>query len=151
MRLEMFRMVDRLEVIAPDFDSVRFSAQVPTASVVFEGHFPGFAIMPGVLLLEAMAQASGYMLAARTKGEFMPFFAGVRRGKFRNFVLPGTLMSVDAKLVHEGSGFSVTSANIEIDGKKTSECELTLKLVPFPTEILRDAFLTEAKRIGVPL
>ncbi|MND00851.1 hypothetical protein D3C83_196030 [compost metagenome] len=60
-------------------------------------------------------------------------------------------MSVTAKILHEGSGFSVTSAAIEIDGKRTSECELTLKLVPFPTEVLREAFLTEAKRIGVPL
>jgi 3-hydroxyacyl-[acyl-carrier-protein] dehydratase len=151
MRLEYFRMLDRLEVISPDFDDARFMAQVPDASVVFEGHFPGFPIMPGVLLLECMAQASGYMLAARNKGQYMPFFAGVRRGKFRNFVMPGTLMSVSAKIVHEGSGFSVTAATIEIDGKRTSESELTLKLVPFPTEILRDAFLAEARRIGVPL
>jgi 3-hydroxyacyl-[acyl-carrier-protein] dehydratase len=151
MRLEYFRMVDRLEVISPGFDDARFIAQVPETSVVFEGHFPGFQIMPGVMLLESMAQASGYMLAARNKGQAMPFFAGVRKGKFRTFVVPGTLMHVTATILHEGSGFAVTSASIEIGGKRTAESELTLKLVPFPTEILRDAFLTEARRIGVPL
>jgi 3-hydroxyacyl-[acyl-carrier-protein] dehydratase len=151
MRLEYFRMLDRLEEIGPGMDEVRFSAHVPKESVVFEGHFPGFPIMPGVLLLETMAQASGYMLVARNGGTAMPFFAGVRRGKFRTFVNPGEILEVRAKIMHEGSGFAVTSAEILIDGKKTCESELTLSIAPFPSDVLRVAFLAEAERIGVPI
>ena len=56
MRLEYFQMVDR--VAALDGESIVVESTIPEATPVFEGHFPGYPLMPGVLLVETMAQAS---------------------------------------------------------------------------------------------
>ena len=60
--------------------------------------------MPGVLLLETMAQTSGWLIIAVTKFERMPFLAAFKEAKLRNFIPPGTTLSASAKLEHEGSG-----------------------------------------------
>ena len=53
--------------------------------------------MPGVLLIEAMAQTSGWIILALSRFERMPFLAGVKEAKFRNFVMPGTGLHADGK------------------------------------------------------
>ena len=82
-------------------------AHVPTQSAVFEGHFPGYPIMPGVLLIESMAQASGWLLVALMNFERMPFLAAVKEAKMRGFVSPGEILTIDVSLVHEGSGYAI--------------------------------------------
>ncbi len=83
----------------------------PETSPVFEGHFPGYPIMPGVLLIETMAQASGYLILGMNGLTRMPFFMGVKKAKFRKFVAPGSKLDVYANILHEGSGFTVTGAD----------------------------------------
>ena len=72
--------------------------------------------VPGVLLIEAMAQTSGWLIIAINKFERMPFLASVRAAKLRRFVTPGERLALSAKLVHDGSGYAVTTASIEADG-----------------------------------
>src|ERR671931_2467259 len=103
MRLEYFQMVDRILAVSAEDGHVRAAATVPTESPVFEGHFPDHPIMPGVLLVEAMAQNSGWIILALTKFERMPFLAGIKEAKLRNFVTPGTELELDARVLHEGS------------------------------------------------
>src|SRR3954453_18621253 len=110
MRLEFFQMLERVLAVGPD--SRTAEAVVPQASPVFEGHFPGHPLVPGVLLVETMAQASGYMLLARLGFARMAFLIGSRETKLRRFVGPGEALTVAATLVHEGSGFAVTNAAI---------------------------------------
>jgi 3-hydroxyacyl-[acyl-carrier-protein] dehydratase len=110
---------------------------VPTTSTIFEGHFPGFPLMPGVLLIEAMAQTSGWLLIAITKFTRMPFFAAVREAKLRSFVKPGQELNLSAKLLHEGSGFAVTKAEIRCEGKLACNAEITFRLVEFPNPEFR--------------
>ena len=93
--------------------------------------------MPGVLLIEAMAQTSGWLLIAVTKFERMPFFAAVKEAKLRTFVTPGQQLALSAKLLHEGSGFAVTKADIRCDGKLVCNAELTFRLVEFPSPEFR--------------
>ena len=62
MRLEYFQLIDRVVDISLGDRKIRAEATVPQASTVFEGHFPGHPLMPGVLLIEAMAQTSGWLL-----------------------------------------------------------------------------------------
>ena len=89
MLLEYFQMIDTVEALDPDNGSIIARADVPMESTVFEGHFPGSPLVPGVLLIETMAQASGFMLLARMKFEKMPFLANVTSAKMRTFVEPG--------------------------------------------------------------
>ena len=111
MRLEYFQMIDR--VVAADAESLLAEARVPDASPVFEGHFPGHPLVPGVLLVETMAQASGFLLLKRMDFARMPFLASVKEAKLRSFVGPGAMLRVEARLVHDGSGYAVTAGRIE--------------------------------------
>jgi 3-hydroxyacyl-[acyl-carrier-protein] dehydratase len=87
VQLEYFQMVDR--VVALDGEAITVEARVPEASPVFEGHFPGHPIVPGVLLVETMAQAGGWLLLALNG--MTPHALPLRReeAKFRGFVGPG--------------------------------------------------------------
>src|SRR6187455_1726609 len=108
MHLEYFHLIDRITDLRMEERSITVEAQVPRESTIFEGHFPGHPLMPGVLLIESMAQASGWLLIALTKFERMPFLAAVKEAKMRTFVTPGELLTIEATVVHEGSGFSIT-------------------------------------------
>jgi 3-hydroxyacyl-[acyl-carrier-protein] dehydratase len=61
MQLEYFQLIDRIVDLNLEARTAIVEAQVPTTSTIFEGHFPGYPIMPGVLLTEAMAQSSGWL------------------------------------------------------------------------------------------
>jgi 3-hydroxyacyl-[acyl-carrier-protein] dehydratase len=137
MRLEYFQLIDRVVELKLADQTIRTEAQVPVTSTIFEGHFPGHPLMPGVLLIEAMAQTSGWLLIAVTKFERMPFFAAVKEAKLRTFVTPGQQLALSAKLLHEGSGFAVTKADIRCDGKLVCNAELTFRLVEFPSPEFR--------------
>ena len=88
--------------------------------------------MPGVLLIEAMAQTSGWLVIGGTSSRRMPFLAALKEAKLRTFVTPGQVLVVRAKLVHEGSGFAITKAEIDVDGKTVCDAELTFRVVAFP-------------------
>src|SRR5215469_8285723 len=105
MRLEHFQMVDRIAALDPEARTIRADCVVPDASPVFEGHFPGHPLMPGVLLIETMAQTSGFLLLARYDFARMPFLAQVKEAKLRRFVPPGAVLEVSAELVQDGSGY----------------------------------------------
>src|SRR5580765_195608 len=117
MRLEYFLLIDRIVELRLDDHTIRTEATVPTSSTIFEGHFPGHPIMPGVLLIESMAQTSGWLLIALMKFERMPFLAAVKEAKMRGFVTPGEVLTVEAGIVHEGSGYAITDAKVRVDGK----------------------------------
>jgi 3-hydroxyacyl-[acyl-carrier-protein] dehydratase len=148
VRLEYFQMIDRVTALGPD--SLSAEAEVPEQSPVFEGHFPGHPLVPGVLLVETMAQASGYLLLALNGFARMPFLAGVKEAKLRSFVAPRAALSVEAKLVHDGSGYAVTEGRILSDGKRICDAELTFKTLPFPAPELAAAMRAQAIRIGLP-
>jgi 3-hydroxyacyl-[acyl-carrier-protein] dehydratase len=151
MRLEYFLLIDRIVELRLDDHTIRTEATVPTASTIFEGHFPGHPLMPGVLLIETMAQTSGWLLIAMTKFTRMPFFAAVKDAKLRTFVTPGQTLAVSAKLVHDGSGFAVTKAEIKCDGKPVCNAELTFRLVEFPNPSFRASMEKVAAEIAFPM
>lgn len=150
MQLEYFQLIDRIASINLSERSIKVEAEVPLSSTIFEGHFPGRPLMPGVLLIEAMAQTSGWLLIALMKFERMPFLAAVKDAKMRSFISPGEQLEIAATVTHEGSGFAMTTAEIRIAGKKTCNAALTFSHVPFPNEDLRRHMDAEAKRVGLP-
>jgi 3-hydroxyacyl-[acyl-carrier-protein] dehydratase len=150
MRLEYFQLIDRVTDLNLAARTISTEATVPQTSTIFEGHFPGYPLMPGVLLVETMAQSSGWLVVAVNKFDRMPFLAAVKDAKFRTFVLPGQVLSVTARLEHDGSGYAVTHAKITSAGKPICDATLTLRVMPFPTAEIRQHMRDQATRLGVP-
>src|SRR5436305_15340438 len=150
MKLEYFQLIDRIADLNVGERTITVEAQVPHHNTIFEGHFPGFPIMPGVLLIEAMAQASGWLLIAIMKFERMPFLGAVKEAKMRGFVSPGELLTIEANVLHEGSGYAMTEAKISVGGKLRSNATITFSHIPFPNPDLRAHMDAVAKRIGFP-
>jgi len=150
MRLEYFQMVDRIIALDIPGRRITVAAQVPDHSPVFEGHFPGHPILPGVLMIETMAQTGGWLVLATLRLVKMPFLMQVEKAKMRAFVEPGAAMEAEATLEHEGSGYAVISGSIRSGGKKVAEAEIRYGVVPFPNDTLRAAMLDTARRVGVP-
>ena len=148
MLLEYFQMIDAVEDLDLDNGRIIARADVPMESTVFEGHFPGSPLVPGVLLIETMAQASGFMLLARMKFEKMPFLANVTSAKMRTFVEPGQVLRVEAELEHDGSGFAATKARISRDGKKICDSKLMFRTMPFPNNTLKNNMLDRYSQIS---
>jgi 3-hydroxyacyl-[acyl-carrier-protein] dehydratase len=150
MQIEYFRLIDRIVELNIGERTITVEAQVPERSTIFEGHFPGYPIMPGVLLTEAMAQSSGWLLIGLMKFERMPFLAMIKEAKMRGFVSPGELLTIDAKVEHEGSGFAVTSAKVRVGTELKCSADLTFRHIPFPHPDLRGHMDAMAHKIGFP-
>ena len=94
----------------------------------FQGHFPGRPVMPGVLILEAMAQATG-LLAFKTRGEeppenFLYLFVSVDRARFKRQVIPGDQLSMRVELLRVKRDMWKFSAQARVDGELAAEAEL---------------------------
>jgi 3-hydroxyacyl-[acyl-carrier-protein] dehydratase len=151
MRLEYFQLIDRVIDLDLDGRKIQTEAIVPTTSTIFEGHFPGHPLMPGVLLLEVMAQTSGWLIIALTEFTRMPFLAAFKSAKLRTFVTPGQALAVSAEVVHEGSGYTMTKAEIRVAGKLVCNSEITFRQVPFPSPEFKTSMEKLATAIGLPM
>ena len=89
MRLEYFQMVDRIAELDLDARSIAVDCTLPEESPIFEGHFPGYPIMPGVLMIETIAQAGGWLVMAGLRFRQMAFLAKVSEAKMRSFLDSG--------------------------------------------------------------
>ena len=150
MQLEYFQLIDRIVEIDLAARTIRTEARVPLASTIFEGHFPGHPLMPGVLLIEAMAQTAGWMVIAATQFTRMPFLAAVKEAKLRTFVTPGQLLALTAEMIHDGSGYAMTQAQVVLDGKAICDAHITFRIMDFPSPDFRDRMQDWAKRLEFP-
>lgn len=149
MLLEYFQMIDKVESVDLGLGRLKATSTVPMESPVFEGHFPGMPLVPGVLLIETMAQASGMLLLAVKDFEAMPFLMAVDGAKMRTFVEPGAVLDIEAELEHDGSGFAVTKAKITSGGKKVCDAQLKLRTMPFSEVPLAPIVRKRAEEVGL--
>lgn len=149
MLLEYFQMIDKVESVDLGLGRLKATSVVPMESPVFEGHFPGMPLVPGVLLIETMAQASGMLLLAVKDFEAMPFLMSVDGAKMRTFVEPGAVLDIEAELEHDGSGFAVTKAKITSGGKKVCDGQLKLRTMPFSEVPLAPIVRKRAEEVGL--
>jgi 3-hydroxyacyl-[acyl-carrier-protein] dehydratase len=133
MRLEYFELLDKVEAIDLAGGTIRIASTLPERSPVFEGHFPNFPILPGVLMLEAMNQAAGYLLYRRYNRERFVFLGGVKRAKFRRMVKPGTKLEISGRITHDGSGFFVAETSLTAGDEAVADAEIILIVQDFPT------------------
>ena len=104
MRLEYFQLLDRIVELDIANRTIRTEATVPQESTIFQGHFPGYPLMPGVLLLETMAQTSGWLVIGLTKFQRMPFLAAFKEALATRAYLRTVIDDIDEALGEVGEG-----------------------------------------------
>ncbi len=125
-----FVMIGRVTQIISEDELVAMK-NVTINEPYFMGHFPGHPVMPGVLQLEAMAQAAGILMLRRVSSEGkIAFFMSADKIKFRQAVVPGDQLEVHVKLVkHRGMKIGVAEGTCKVDGKVVSSAELMFTIV----------------------
>lgn len=126
-----FLLVDRVEVLEEDKRAVG-TKMVTINEEFFQGHFPVQPIMPGVLILEALAQTACVMLLS--KGGFenkIAFFMGIDGAKFRTPVLPGSVLKLHIEVLRLGRAGKFRGEAF-VEGKLAAEAEMTFALVDKP-------------------
>ena len=123
-----FLLIDRIEVIEEDKRCIGIK-MVTANEHFFEGHFPGQPVMPGVLIIESMAQTACAMLLS--KGGFenkIAFFMGIDEAKFRAPVLPGTVLTHHIEILRLGRAGKFKGESF-VNGKMVAEATMTFALV----------------------
>ena len=119
-----FLLIDR--VLEMDEKTIRAVKNVTINEPHFLGHFPGIPVMPGVLIVEAMAQAGGFLLFSQTedrKGKLI-YFTGIDKCRFRKPVVPGDQLIFEVELVAKRSTFAKIRGRALVDGVVVCEAEM---------------------------
>ena len=127
-------LVDRVEQIVPD-QSITAIKAVSMNEGFFQGHFPGRPIMPGVLIVEALAQAAGVLavesLGLADSGKLV-YFMAIEGAKFRNPVEPGCLLQLDVEFVQKRATVCKFAGKASVDGKVVAEANFTAMIADPP-------------------
>jgi len=129
-------LVDRIESLDPDKGIVAIKA-VTINEPFFQGHFPGRPIMPGVLIVEALAQAAGVLavesLGLSGSGKLV-YFMAIDGAKFRQPVEPGVLLRLEVNFVQKRPSVCKFAGRALIDGKLAAEANFTAMIADPPAD-----------------
>ena len=127
-------LVDRVERLERDVSITAIKA-VSMNEGFFQGHFPGRPIMPGVLIVEALAQAAGILavesLGLADSGKLV-YFMAIEGAKFRLPVEPGCLLTLDVAFVQKRSSVCKFTGRASVDGKLAAEASFTAMIADPP-------------------
>jgi 3-hydroxyacyl-[acyl-carrier-protein] dehydratase len=119
-----FLLVDRIVELDPPNRIVGLK-NVTVNEEFFQGHFPGAPVMPGVLIVEAMAQVAGVLLYREIPEEDRPkkliYFTGIENAKFRRPVVPGDQLRMEIEQVYRRNHFGKVSGRALVEGKLVAE------------------------------
>ena len=100
---------------------------------VFQGHFPSQAVLPGVMIIEALAQTAGIVIHSGKKhasSSEIVFFAGIDKAKFRIPVIPGDQLVLETNLINQRRNFWVFEGKASVEDKLAAQAEIKLMLQP---------------------
>ena len=121
-----FLLIDRVIEVVPG-DKITALKNVTINEPFFQGHFPGRPIMPGVLIVEAMAQAGGilaYLTGSVEQRNSLIYFMGMDKVRFRKPVVPGDQIIFDAKIIKFRSKAAKMSGTATVDNQMVARAEL---------------------------
>ncbi|HET6645217.1 MAG TPA: 3-hydroxyacyl-ACP dehydratase FabZ [Fimbriimonadales bacterium] len=124
-----FLLVDRMEELEVGKKG-RGYKNLTINELFFQGHYPGMPIMPGVLIIEAMAQVGALVLLSDPKFEGVrPLVAGLDNVRFRRRVVPGDRLITTAEVVWFRKGIGCMKGTATVDGELAAEADITFKIV----------------------
>lgn len=128
-----FLLVDRIDDIDEENHTITGIKCVSANEMQFLGHFPQHSIMPGVLIVEAMAQ-TGAVLLLRDPANAgkLPLFAGIQKMKFRRPVVPGDVLTMKVQFVRSIGGMAIARCRAEVEGEAAAEGEIMCALQDAP-------------------
>ena len=126
---EPFLMIDKVEELNPGESCIAYK-NVCINEPHFRGHFPGQPIMPGVLIVEALAQTGAVAILSlpENKGK-NALFGGIDRLRFKKQVVPGDTLKLEVKIIKQKGPVGVGEATATVDGKIAAKGELTFAIV----------------------
>jgi 3-hydroxyacyl-[acyl-carrier-protein] dehydratase len=121
-------LVDRILELEPD--RIVGIKNVTVNEPFFQGHFPDFPVMPGVLIVEAMAQVAGVLVLkdVEDRANKLVLLAGVDNAKFRRPVLPGDQLRIEMKVLKKKASVVKMMGQATVDGNVVAEVEVLCKL-----------------------
>ena len=124
-----FLMIDEVEEYIPGESCVAYK-NVSLEEPYFKGHFPGNPIMPGVLIVESLAQAGAVAILSmeENKGK-NAIFGGIDKMKFKKMVIPGDRLKLEVNIIKRKGPIGVGEALATVDGKVAAKGELTFAVV----------------------
>lgn len=123
-----FMLVDTIEELEPGVKAVGKKC-VTYNEPFFAGHFPGEPVMPGVLIIEALAQVGAVAILSmpENKGK-IAFFGGIKEARFKGKVLPGDVLKMETEIIKMKGPIGVGSAKAYVEGKVVAQAELTFAI-----------------------
>ena len=133
-----FLLVDRIVELEPE--RIVGIKNVTANEPFFQGHFPAFPVMPGVLIVEAMAQVAGVLVLKELGPQSAVFLASIEQAKFRRPVVPGDQLRIEMKVRKRKASVAKMYGTATVDGVVVAEAEVMCKLAgPLPAQGAPDA------------
>ncbi len=128
-----FLMVDRIIELEPEKRIVGLK-NVTINEHFFQGHFPGAPVMPGVLIIEAMAQVAGTLIYRDLpeRDKKLIYFTGIENAKFRRPVIPGDQLRIEMQVLSRRNNFGKMQGTATVEGKIAAEAVVLFAIVEHP-------------------
>lgn len=121
-------LIDKVDNVVPGVSAVGYKA-VTYNETFFQGHFPEYPVMPGVLIIEAMVQTGAVAVLIDEKYEGkLPFFAGIKNARFKNQVRPGCLLRIETELVKIKGPIGVGAGKAYVEDELVAEAEFSFAI-----------------------
>jgi len=125
-----FLLVDRIESLTPG-QSIVATRTFPGGDDYLEDHFPGFPVVPGVLLTESMGQAAAKCLDAQRRPRGKAMLVRILSASFRHWVKPGELLELQATIVADDERFATAECKASVAGRAVAQAKLFFSFVPW--------------------